>query len=198
MPTAAEIDLGTRIIALITAAGGIGGGGGAAPLATNLLTGTVKTDVLEVDPRCYTKATVDSNFYTKTAADALFALIAHSHTFASLTAKPTTVGGYGITDFNSLGDARWALLAHVHAGTDITTGLIAAARLGAGSGGAVKFLREDQSWQVPAGASDPAQGSFAPGSFTLPTGKYAIIADTLALAGVETAAVEGNALLRLI
>lgn len=27
--------------------------------------------------------------------------------FASLTSKPTTVGGYGITDFNSLGDARW-------------------------------------------------------------------------------------------
>jgi hypothetical protein len=27
--------------------------------------------------------------------------------FASLTSKPTTIGGYGITDFNSLGDARW-------------------------------------------------------------------------------------------
>lgn len=31
----------------------------------------------------------------------------HTHTFASLTSKPTTIGGYGITDFNSLGDARW-------------------------------------------------------------------------------------------
>jgi hypothetical protein len=30
--------------------------------------------------------------------------------FASLTGKPTTIAGYGITDFNSLGDARWALL----------------------------------------------------------------------------------------
>ena len=27
--------------------------------------------------------------------------------FTSLTSKPTTIGGYGITDFNSLGDARW-------------------------------------------------------------------------------------------
>ncbi|MEY2512003.1 MAG: hypothetical protein QOE26_2766 [Verrucomicrobiota bacterium] len=27
--------------------------------------------------------------------------------FASLTSKPTTIGGYGITDLNSLGDARW-------------------------------------------------------------------------------------------
>src|SRR5699024_2724479 len=33
----------------------------------------------------------------------------HTHTFASLTSKPTTIAGYGITDFNSLGDARWAL-----------------------------------------------------------------------------------------
>ena len=30
--------------------------------------------------------------------------------FASLTSKPTTIAGYGITDFNSLGDARWQLL----------------------------------------------------------------------------------------
>jgi len=28
-------------------------------------------------------------------------------TFASLASKPTTIAGYGITDFNSLGDARW-------------------------------------------------------------------------------------------
>jgi hypothetical protein len=27
--------------------------------------------------------------------------------FASLSAKPSTIGGYGITDFNSLGDVRW-------------------------------------------------------------------------------------------
>jgi hypothetical protein len=31
----------------------------------------------------------------------------HTHAFASLTSKPTTIGGYGITDFNSLGDVRW-------------------------------------------------------------------------------------------
>jgi hypothetical protein len=271
MPTPAEIDLGVRLQALLVAAGFGGGGGGAAPLATNVLTGTVKTDVLELDPVVYVKASVDSNFYTKTAADARYALaahvhaaadvtsgvfgharlgsggggatkylredgswqslvgllsldnlsdvvitsvsdgdmlffdgpsakfiniaqpfsiighthpisdinppvttlagygitnaytkvqsdaqysaIGHTHTFASLTLRPTTIGGYGITDFNSLGDARWALLAHVHAGTDITTGLIAPARLGSGSGGATKFLREDQSFQALPGAA---------------------------------------------
>lgn len=31
--------------------------------------------------------------------DARYAAIAHAHTFASLTAKPTTLAGYGITDF---------------------------------------------------------------------------------------------------
>lgn len=31
-------------------------------------------------------------------------------TWASITGKPTTIGGYGITDFNSLGDARWLSL----------------------------------------------------------------------------------------
>lgn len=30
-----------------------------------------------------------------------------SGSFAALTGKPTTIAGYGITDFNALGDARW-------------------------------------------------------------------------------------------
>jgi hypothetical protein len=34
--------------------------------------------------------------------------------FSDLQTKPTTIGGYGITDFNSLGDARWSLASHVH------------------------------------------------------------------------------------
>ena len=41
----------------------------------------------------------------------------HTHTFASLTSTPTTLAGYGITDFNSLGDARWSLTSHNHSGT---------------------------------------------------------------------------------
>lgn len=41
--------------------------------------------------------------------------------FASLTGIPTTIGGYGITDFNSLGDARWSVLAHVHTFASLTS-----------------------------------------------------------------------------
>lgn len=48
-------------------------------------------------------------------------IAAHTHTFASLTSKPTTIGGYGITDFNSLGDARWSLSGHVHTFASLTS-----------------------------------------------------------------------------
>lgn len=41
--------------------------------------------------------------------------------FATLTSKPTTIAGYGITDFNSLGDVRWSLLAHTHTFASLTS-----------------------------------------------------------------------------
>lgn len=64
---------------------------------------------------------------TAPSEDAVFDALAgksdvgHTHTFASLTSKPTTVAGYGITDFNSLGDARWSLLAHTHTFASLTS-----------------------------------------------------------------------------
>jgi hypothetical protein len=39
-----------------------------------------------------------ADYYTEAESDALYALVAHSHAFADLTAKPTTLAGYGITD----------------------------------------------------------------------------------------------------
>ncbi len=45
----------------------------------------------------------------------------HTHTFASITSKPTTIGGYGITDFNSLGDARWKSVSYVPSWSEITS-----------------------------------------------------------------------------
>jgi|GEM_PF-1040088 len=41
--------------------------------------------------------------------------------FASLSGKPNTIGGYGITDFNSLGDDRWSLLGHTHTFASLTS-----------------------------------------------------------------------------
>lgn len=46
-----------------------------------------------------------------------------------------------------------AAAGHTHAGTDIASGTVAAARLGSGSGGATKFLREDSTWQTVSGGS---------------------------------------------
>ena len=71
---------------------------------------------------------------------------ADDYTFAQIGAKPTTRAGYGITDA--------AALVHTHAASDITSGTIAPARLGSGSGGATKFLREDNTWQAISGGGD--------------------------------------------
>lgn len=53
--------------------------------------------------------------FLKTYFDGLYAGVAHTHTFASLTAKPTTLAGYGITDaadkiptFNAVGSYIFA------------------------------------------------------------------------------------------
>jgi hypothetical protein len=55
----------------------------------------------------------------------LYSLSSHTHAFASLTSKPTTIGGYGITDFVSLGNAEWMQIGdeptnHTHLIADIT------------------------------------------------------------------------------
>lgn len=93
---------------------GGGGGGGA---VTSVFTRTGAVVALTGDYAAFYSVLGhdhDSRYYTETESDARYALVAHTHTFASLTSKPTTIGGFGITDFNSLGDARWSLLSHIH------------------------------------------------------------------------------------
>lgn len=52
-------------------------------------------------------------YLTGVRASGLFSALDHTHTFASLTSKPTTISGYGITDalIVASGDARYARLA---------------------------------------------------------------------------------------
>lgn len=57
---------------------------------------------------------------------AVYAATGHTHSFASITSKPTTLAGYGISDA--------AALAHVHAAADVTSGVLAVARGGTGTG----------------------------------------------------------------
>jgi len=54
----------------------------------------------------YNKANWDNAFSYGNHAG-LYSVLTHTHTYASLTSKPTTIAGHGITDFNSLGDARF-------------------------------------------------------------------------------------------
>lgn len=39
-----------------------------------------------------------ASYLTQTNTDALYSVLSHTHTFSSLTSKPTTLSGYGITD----------------------------------------------------------------------------------------------------
>ncbi len=68
---------------------------------------TITTTVItgETDP-VWTADKPD--YLTIVSASATYSPLAHTHTFASLTSKPTTISGYGITDYNSLWDTRLA------------------------------------------------------------------------------------------
>ena len=74
----------------------------------NTRTGAVTLTALDVTTALtYTPIAIETDpvwtaqkslYYTKVESDAAFAAIGHTHTFASLTSKPTTLSGYGITD----------------------------------------------------------------------------------------------------
>lgn len=67
----------------------------------------------------------------KTYFDTLYALAAHTHTFASLTSKPTTIDGYGITDgleaannLSELASPATAFASIKQAASDTATGVV--------------------------------------------------------------------------
>ena len=109
--------------------GGSTGGGAAAALFSVLDEGTLVAS--SVTSMNFTGAGVTSSavgsvvtvqiLFDQATADARYSLLTHTHTFAALTSRPTTIGGFGITDFNSLGDARYSLLAHTHAFAALTS-----------------------------------------------------------------------------
>lgn len=58
------------------------------------------------------------------------------------------------------GLAGKASSSHTHAASDIASGTVATARLGSGTADNTKFLRGDQTWQVPSGGSTPSHSYF--------------------------------------
>jgi hypothetical protein len=66
---------------------------------------------------------VSANYSTTAEADALYSPLGHSHTFASLTSKPTTISGYGITDAftQTAADGLYSPLGHTHTFASLTS-----------------------------------------------------------------------------
>lgn len=88
--------------------------------ASNELTVGGSLDSTDV-PDLHSEGYFNTKYLTPADAAATYSTLGHTHTFASLTSKPTTIAGYGITDFNSLGDARWSLLGHTHSFSSLTS-----------------------------------------------------------------------------
>lgn len=73
---------------------------------------------------------------------------------------PINKGGTNATDAaTALSNLGAAAASHPHAAADITSGTIATARLGSGSADSTKFLRGDQSWEVPPASALGAEQS---------------------------------------
>ena len=77
------------------------------------------------------------------------------------------------TDLQAALDAK-AASSHEHSGADITSGTVAANRLGTGSGGSSKFLREDNTWQTIAGGVTAMSDLSDVGTVT-PTNKHVVV-----------------------
>jgi hypothetical protein len=134
-----------------------------------------------------------TQYHNDTRGDARYSLLAHTHT-----------GVYEPADATILKDAdigvTVAAQSHNHDASAITSGTIDAARLGSGSGGSSKFLREDSTWQTIAGGGDvTGQASSVDNEialFSSTTGKVIKRATTTgvlkASSGVIAAAVAGT------
>ncbi|MBT1154418.1 hypothetical protein J1C56_02310 [Aminobacter anthyllidis] len=75
----------------------------------------------------------------KTYFDTLYATVSHSHTFASLTSKPTTMSGYGITDGTKLYSASFLVSGTWTKPTGISAEAIVEVELWGGGGGGGQY-----------------------------------------------------------
>jgi hypothetical protein len=68
-------------------------------------------------------STNPAGYITAAIATATYSVLAHTHTFASLTSKPTTIAGYGIVDAftQTAADALYSVLAHTHTFASLTS-----------------------------------------------------------------------------
>jgi hypothetical protein len=90
--------------------------------------------------------------------------------WSTITATPTTMSGYGITDAVSSSDSRLTdartPLSHVHAAADIASGTVATARLGSGAASSTTFLRGDGTWATPSGGGSSSASDLTSGTLS--------------------------------
>lgn len=134
---------GTQIVADATVAAALAG---KAPLASPALTGTPTVPT----------AAADTN--TTQAASTAFVLgqAGSATPVVNGTAAAGTSPRLARQDHVHPTDTSRAAATHVHAAGDITSGTVAAARLGAGTASASTFLRGDGQWAAPAGGGATA------------------------------------------
>lgn len=129
---------------------------------------------------------------TAAEATAASALVAHE-------VDTTSVHGIADTSLLALTTRKLDDFGAPDDNTDLNASVSAHGLMQKYPGGTTNFLRADGSFAAPSGggsASDPGIGSFAPGSFTLTTGKYAVIPRRLEMTGIQRLTGEGTACLR--
>lgn len=131
------------------------------------------------------------------------ALASHTHAIADTTglqstldAKAALVHTHAQADVTGLvaALAGKSAVGHTHAASEVVSGVLAAARIATGTPDGTKFLRDDQVWAAPtATIAAPFIGDQAPGSFTIPTGKFGLHGKRLTLTSTQRATIQGTA-----
>lgn len=100
-------------------------------------------------------------------------------TWSSITGKPTTVAGLGLSDGVDDADLTAGLATksdtvHAHDASEVTSGVLAPARLGTGTPTGAKFLRDDGAWETATASPTATTVEVNLGGTAVRTGRFTI------------------------
>jgi hypothetical protein len=137
--TSSGTNTGDQTITLTGDVTGSGTGSFAATLSsTGVSAGTFTSVTVDAKGRVTAGSSPAVAYSSLSGTPSTFAPAAHNQAWSTITSTPTTLSGYGITDA--------AAASHIHSAEDLTSGTVAAARLGSGTASASNFLRGDGAW----------------------------------------------------